>query len=75
MARSSRGSATKELFDFNVDIDNAGNNADIQIRTGEEFVELRTANISLSIAIDDRGKIRAYVFDTDKQKIMYHQPL
>lgn len=74
MARG-RGAATKELFDFDVQIDKAGNSAEVQIRTGEEFVEVKTGNISLSIAIDDRGKMRAYVFDTDKQKIMYHQPL
>ena len=65
----------KELYDFEVGIDRAGEHSDIHIRTGEDFVEIRTGQISLSVAIDDYGKMMAYVFDTDNQKVLYHKPI
>ena len=64
-----------EAYDFEVPISKAGTNSEVNIRTGSEFVEIRTAEISLSIAIDDHGRMRAYVFDTDGQKMLFHKPM
>lgn len=64
-----------EAYDFEVPISKGGTQSDVNIRTGVEFVEIRTADISLSIAIDDHGRMRAYVFDTDGQKMLFHKTM
>lgn len=61
-----------EAYDFDVEVHRDSSKFDVQIRNGDEFVEIRTDSISLSLAIDERGKMRAYVFDINDQKILYH---
>lgn len=73
MVKNSRtNEAVVEAYDFDVEIQRADTKTEVQIRNGAEFVEIRTDSISLSLAIDEHGKMRAYVFDINDQKMLYH---
>ena len=62
-----------EAYDFEVPINNGGTSSEVNIRTGQELVEIKASDISLSVAIDDHGRMKVYVFDTYSQKMLFHK--